>query len=201
MTKTQILELEERYKKFRLKRLMKRFLLIISCVFLCCGLYFFFLMHQEKEEALNLALKEKKNLTQKLELAKIKTQKQEVLLQRRIDKAENENKEDTKKEKIYVRAYALNPAQTKRDFYKKPSFKNAILLAHFYFENKAYEKSKFWALKANEIDKNNPEAWEIFIKSKLYLGQRSEALQVFTAYVSFYNPSNAQELKVLLDEF
>lgn len=188
-------ELEKKHQIFRLKRLLKRFCAGVLMASLGVASFFIYERFKRQDELLRLALKEKQVLSQKLELAKIKAQKQEILAQ----KAQESEPLQAQKPLIQINSVFLNANKLKASFYKRPNLKDALLLARIHFENKAYEKSKFWAFKANELEGSNATSWELFIKSKLALGQKERAKKALDAYISFYNPSNQNELKVLFD--
>lgn len=88
--------------------------------------------------------------------------------------------------KIKIDSQALNIAYLQKSFYQNPSYKKALNLANKYFEIQAYKKSIFWALKANELDRQKQDSWLIFAKAKRALGQEREAKRALQAYMNYY---------------
>jgi len=72
---------------------------------------------------------------------------------------------------------------------------DSLFLAKSYYAKKEYKKSEYWALRTNKIDKNIEESWIIFVKSKIKLGQKREAIHILSNYV---NQSDSKEAKFLL---
>ncbi|EAL7844825.1 transformation system protein, partial [Campylobacter jejuni] len=44
----------------------------------------------------------------------------------------------------------------------------------------------FWALKANELDKQKQDSWLIFAQAKRALGEEKEAQSALDAYINYY---------------
>jgi len=74
---------------------------------------------------------------------------------------------------------------------------DALFLARYYYEKKAYSKALKWALETNKIDSDIEESWLIFAKAKAQLGQRIEAIRVLQAY---YDRSGSEQAKSLLSQ-
>jgi hypothetical protein len=72
---------------------------------------------------------------------------------------------------------------------------DSLFLAKSYYAKKEYEKSEYWALRTNKLDKNIEESWMIFVKSKIKLGYTKNAIHILSNYVK---QSNSQEAKILL---
>ncbi|MEA1879807.1 MAG: CDC27 family protein [Campylobacterota bacterium] len=71
---------------------------------------------------------------------------------------------------------------------------DSLFLAKSYYSNGDYKKAEHWALETNKIDKNIEESWIVFVKSKVKLGQKGEALKVLTQYISQSNSDVAKQL-------
>ena len=65
-------------------------------------------------------------------------------------------------------------------------YEKALNLAKKYFDIKAYQKTIFWALKANELDKQKQDSWLIFAQAKRALGEEKEAQSALDAYINYY---------------
>lgn len=179
-------ELEDKYKRYLLKKYFK-FLFIFSALVVCMVISFFVIQNFYKQKALALeALEYKKTLNHQIAQAQIANEKNKIL-QERLSK--DENKDELKEElktQIDIYSKLLNISDLKRNFYQNPSYEKAMNLAARYYENKDYEKSIFWSLKANDIDRKNSSSWILFSKAKQALGKDEEAKQALDTYVSYY---------------
>lgn len=185
-------ELEQRYKIFLLKKYLKYlfFVILISTIAFCS-----FLAIQKYNKQQNIyfeALKYKKNLEQKLAMAQISAQ-----ISRQKDKLAKEklyeelkelktSEEKTQLSKIEIDSKPLNFVDLKKSFYQNPSYEKALGLAKKYFDIKAYKKTIFWALKANELDRQSQDSWLIFAKAKRALGEEKEAKNALDTYTNYY---------------
>ncbi len=179
-------ELEDKYKRYLLKKYFK-FLFIFAALVVCMVISFFAMQNFYKQKALVLeALEYKKTLNHQIVQAQIANEKNKIL-QERLSK--DENKDELKEElktQIDIYSKLLNISDLKRNFYQNPSYEKAMNLAARYYENKDYEKSIFWSLKANDIDRKNSSSWILFAKAKQALGKEEEAKQALDTYVSYY---------------
>lgn len=80
-------------------------------------------------------------------------------------------------------------------FYQSPDVDDALFLAKSYYKKENYEKSEYWALETNKIDENIEESLLIFVKSKIKLGRKNEAIGILMSYI---NKSGSKEAKDLL---
>jgi len=71
---------------------------------------------------------------------------------------------------------------------------DALFLARYYYDKKAYKKALSWALETNKIDSDIEESWLIFGQAKARLGQRMEAIKVLQAYYDRTGSPKAQNL-------
>lgn len=179
-------ELEDKYKRYLLKKYFK-FLFIFAALVVCMVISFFVIQNFYKQKALALeALEYKKTLNHQIAQAQIANEKNKIL-QERLSK--DENKDELKEElktQIDIYSKLLNISDLKKNFYQNPSYEKAMNLAARYYENKDYEKSIFWSLKANDIDRKNSSSWILFSKAKQALGKDEEAKQALDTYVSYY---------------
>ncbi|MBX1673452.1 transformation system protein [Campylobacter coli] len=179
-------ELEDKYKRYLLKKYFK-FLFIFAILIACMLISFFMVQDFYKQKALALeALEYKKTLNWQITQAQIANEKNKIL-QERLSKDESKDElEEELKTQIDIYSKILNISDLKRSFYKNPSYQKAMNLATQYYENKDYEKSIFWSLKANDIDRKNSDSWVLFAKAKQALGKDEEAKQALDTYVSYY---------------
>ncbi len=80
-------------------------------------------------------------------------------------------------------------------FYQSEDINDALFLAKSYYRNGNYKKSEYWALQANRLDETIEESLLIFVKSKVKLGSKNEAISILTSYLK---KSNSREAKKLL---
>jgi len=75
---------------------------------------------------------------------------------------------------------------------------DSLFLAKSYFRKGNYKKSEYWAFQTNKINSNIEESWLIFIKSKVKLGHKNEAMRILTNYAKKSNSSAAWNLLLKL---
>lgn len=80
-------------------------------------------------------------------------------------------------------------------FFESHDIDDALFLARSYYKNGNYEKAQYWALETNKLDDAQEESLLIFVKSKVKLGHKNEALSILTSYVK---QSDSKEGKKLL---
>lgn len=80
-------------------------------------------------------------------------------------------------------------------FSKSHETDDSLFLARSYYKKGNYKKSEHWALETNKIDSNIEESMLIFVKSKVKLGKRNEAISILKSYLK---KSNSQEARNLL---
>ena len=72
---------------------------------------------------------------------------------------------------------------------------DSLFLARSYYKKGNYKKSEHWAFETNKVDPNIEESMLIFIKSKIKLGRKNEAISILRSYLK---KSNSQEATNLL---
>lgn len=179
-------ELELRYKYFLFKKYLKYlfFILLILTIAFC-----FFIAIQKYNEQKNIylqAIEHKKNLEQKIIQAQILQEKNRMAKEKLYKELEEAKTMQEKTNKIEIDSKILNISDLKKSFYQNPSYEKALNLAKKYFDMKAYKKTIFWALKANELDKQKQDSWLIFAKAKRALGEEKEAELALDAYINYY---------------
>lgn len=80
-------------------------------------------------------------------------------------------------------------------FFQTHNIDDALFLATSYYKRGDYEKAQYWALESNKIDADMEESIFIFVKSKLKLGNKSEAISILVSYIK---KSDSEEAKNLL---
>ena len=94
-------------------------------------------------------------------------------------------------ESTSVKAYK----DVERRFFESHDIDDALFLAQSYFKNGNYKKAEFWALQTNKLDEYNEESLLIFVKSKVKLDRKNEAMAILAAYIK---KTDSQEAKKLL---
>ncbi|HEY9129827.1 MAG TPA: CDC27 family protein, partial [Sulfurovum sp.] len=82
-----------------------------------------------------------------------------------------------------------------RRFMQSREIEDALFLARSYYKKGDYKKSENWALEANKLDEGSEESLLIFVKSKVKLGRKNEAVSILKGYI---NMTDSQEGKKLL---
>ncbi|MBZ7953739.1 transformation system protein [Campylobacter sp. W0018] len=173
-------ELESAYKKYLLKKIFKN-LFYLFLIGLLMGIIFFIVQNHYKQKSISLkALNYKKELEQNIIKAKILQEKNKIIREKLIQ----ENNHTISK--IQIDSKVFNITKLKNNFYKNPSYEKALILSREYYKIKDYNKSIFWALKANDIDKKAEDSWLIFAKAKIALGHKDEAKKALDAYLDSY---------------
>ncbi|HDZ5065514.1 TPA: transformation system protein [Campylobacter jejuni] len=183
-----IYELELRYKYFLLKKYLKYlFLIILISIVAFCS--FVAIQKYNKQKNIYLqAIEHKKHLEQKIFQAQILQEKNKIYKEKLYKELEEIKamQENTYVSKIEIDSKILNISDLKKSFYQNPSYEKALNLAKKYFDIKAYQKTVFWALKANELDRQKQDSWLIFAQAKRALGEEKEAQNALDAYINYY---------------
>jgi len=77
---------------------------------------------------------------------------------------------------------------------KKPTYKTAMDLSRFYYQNKDYKKAAKWAVVASNREPKHDEAWLIYAKSKIKLGQKGMAKKALKIYLLKYRSREVSNL-------
>ena len=80
-------------------------------------------------------------------------------------------------------------------FMKSHEIEDALFLARSYYKKGDYKKSEHWSLEANKLDESSEESLFKFVKSKVKLGRRNEAVSILKGYI---NMTDSKEGKKLL---
>ncbi len=77
---------------------------------------------------------------------------------------------------------------------EKNSYGSALSVAKFYYDEKDYEKSVAWAVKASKKDAKQSLPWILYAKSKVILGQPKVAKKALSLYLKHNNSKEARKL-------
>ena len=129
-----------------------------------------------------------------LKRVKVDTPKSEELpnkvYKREVKKIEKENPFQLEvKERKNLYALLTNDKE-------KNSYKSAVDIAKFYFEEKNYDKAVTWAVKASKKDPKQSQPWIIYAKSKASLGKAKVAKKALSIYLKH---TDSKEIRDLLD--
>lgn len=79
-------------------------------------------------------------------------------------------------------------------FLESHDIDDALFLARSYYKKADYRKSEYWSLEINKLDENVEEGLLIFVKSKVKLGHKNEAISILTEYVKRSDSLEAKKL-------
>lgn len=79
---------------------------------------------------------------------------------------------------------------------EQESYKSAINVTQFYFDEKDYDKAVIWAVKASKKDPKQSLPWIIYAKSKASQGKTKVAKKALSIYLKH---TNSKEVRDLLD--
>jgi len=74
---------------------------------------------------------------------------------------------------------------------------DSLFLARTYYHMRKYKKAEYWALQTNNVNSNIEESILIFVKAKVKLGHKNEAIRILSKYIK---GSNSPEAKTLLKQ-
>ncbi len=89
----------------------------------------------------------------------------------------------------------LDLSKLQKQFAKTNDIGIALIIAKEYYKLGNYQEASRWALKANNIDKNNEESWVVFAKSAYKMGKKGIAMNALKIY---YKKSHSQRALKLL---
>ena len=129
-----------------------------------------------------------------LKRVKVETPKSEELpnkvYKREVKKIEKENPFQLEvKERKNLYALLTNDKE-------KNSYKSAVDIAKFYFDEKNYDKAVTWAVKASKKDPKQSQPWIIYAKSKASLDKAKVAKKALSIYLKH---TDSKEVRNLLD--
>jgi len=81
-----------------------------------------------------------------------------------------------------------------RRFRESHDTDDSLFLAKSYYKKGKYKKAEYWAYETNKINANIAEGLFIFVKAKVKLGKRNEALSILGKYIKRTNSYEAKNL-------
>ena len=82
----------------------------------------------------------------------------------------------------------------KRRFLQSHDIDDALFLAKSYYKAGEYKKAEHWAFEVNKIDSSMEESVFIFVKSKMKLGHKNEAIAILKQYLKRNESEDARKL-------
>jgi tetratricopeptide (TPR) repeat protein len=79
-------------------------------------------------------------------------------------------------------------------FLQSHDIDDSLFLAKSYYKKGKYKKAEHWAYETNKLNANVSESLFIFIKSKVKLGKKNEAISILRNYISKTNSSDGKML-------
>ncbi|PTB83756.1 hypothetical protein C9926_01235 [Sulfurovum lithotrophicum] len=111
----------------------------------------------------------------------------------------NNQSNSSNTQKVYLNIIETSSLTAYEDvekrFLQSQDIDDAMFLARSYYKKGNYEKSELWAYEVNKLDDNLEEGLLIFIKSKVKLGRKNDALSILNTYLK---KSDSKEAKNLL---
>ncbi|KIM10822.1 MAG: hypothetical protein KU37_08840 [Sulfuricurvum sp. PC08-66] len=83
------------------------------------------------------------------------------------------------------------------------SSKNAqlgVVIAHYYYDKKAYAKAYNYAFQANAIDQNDPQSWMIAAQSLYMLNKKEEAIKLLRLFTRDHDAPQAKTLLTSMEK-
>jgi len=109
----------------------------------------------------------------------------------------------TPKQKVHLDILQTNSTSAYKEVEKR--FKHSkdpddsLFLARSYYKYKKYKKASYWAWETNKLDPSLEEAMLIFIKSKVRLHQKNQALNILKTYIKRVDSIEAKKLLFLIE--
>jgi hypothetical protein len=79
-------------------------------------------------------------------------------------------------------------------FDKNPKYETALAVARDYYGKNNFSEAAFWAKKANQLNREEEEAWLLYAKSYWAQGRKKEAVGVLELYMNYKDSKAASEL-------
>ena len=107
-------------------------------------------------------------------------------------------KKEKRHKKIHLKIIETSHVSAYKDvenrFYQSHELEDSLFLARAYFHRGNYKKAVYWALQTNRINQNIEESWLIFVRSKVKLGHKNEAIGILESYIKKSHSEVARKL-------
>lgn len=102
------------------------------------------------------------------------------------------------RKKVHLEIIESTSARAYQDvedrFNQSKDINDALFLANSYYNNGNYKKAEYWALQTNRLDATLEESLLLFVKSKVKLGNKNEAMAILNSYLKKTNSQDAKKL-------
>ena len=119
------------------------------------------------------------------------------------DNTEYQEEDTTDKPKVHLDIVETTNVTAYKDverrFMQSHEIEDALFLARSYYKKADYKKSEYWALEANKLDESSEESLLIFVKSKVKLGRRNEAVSILKGYVNMTDSQEGNKLLYMIE--
>lgn len=109
----------------------------------------------------------------------------------------------TPKQKVHLEILQTSSETAYKDVEKRFQYSknpdDSLFLARSYYTYKKYKKASYWAWETNKLDPSLEEAMLIFIKSKVKLHQKNQALNLLQEYIKRVDSNEAKKLLVRIE--
>lgn len=192
--------LEKRWKKYRLKRVLKPLFFILTITLLSIGAFYFAKKSATEEKKKEVVTHTSQNILLPAKEFEKRLDGKKFYQKRKAVAKKAQKKARISKNgyphKVLISNKRADIKELEKNFYSHPTYSKAILLAQRYFDEKDYKRSLHWALKANEINKEDERSWIIFAKNLVKLNKKDKAARVLKTYILHHGSS--QEAKEML---
>jgi tetratricopeptide (TPR) repeat protein len=102
---------------------------------------------------------------------------------------------ETQKKSYFQEINADKPLEDWIEKYnQKRSYALAIYIAKQYYLDTDYKQAGIWAKRANQLDRNQEEAWLLYAKSVYALNNKEKAIRILNIYLQYKESSKAEFL-------
>ncbi len=217
-------ELVKKYEKYQNRKRDKLLLFILVVIALCLAGFYFVTNSSFIMNSFKMTTPEKSEVAIKDDVKKVvndnETKEAEVQKDVAVKKEEDKSKvvprvevETPKSQELPDKVYSRTSKDTNKDetfklevkerksLYKllvadkeRNSYSSALNIAKFYYDEKDYQKSIIWSVKASKKDAKQSLPWILYAKSKVILGQPKVAKKALSLYLKHNNSKEAQKL-------
>ena len=126
----------------------------------------------------------------------------ETTIQQSVKPIIKKVKKEKRHKKIHLKIIETSHVSAYKDvekrFYQSHELEDSLFLARAYFNRGNYKKAEYWALQTNSINQNIEESWLIFVRSKVKLGHKNEAINILESYIKRSHSEEAKKLLIKL---
>jgi len=106
--------------------------------------------------------------------------------------------DNSPKERVHVDIIETNSdaayEEVEKRFLVSQDIDDSLFLAKSYYDKGNYQRAEYWALETNKLDESLEESIFIFVKAKVKLGNKVEALNMLKHYIKKSDSEDAKNL-------